>query len=314
VSAQETVKLIIDTDPGVDDAMAYFYAHASTRIQTIALTTVFGNVTIEDANNNALWLTEFSQAANRVYAGAGVPRAMPLNPPAVHVHGERGLGNYNTGGVSGACEVESATDFLVDAVNQHPGELTLCAVGPLTNVAQAIDRDPGFVEKLRQLVIMGGSLRAGGNVTAHAEANFWHDPHAADAVLNAPGGGNITVVGLDVTHEINVGPDCFQTLAETAGQTGAFLHEIGNFYLDFYERSAGKRMCSLHDPAAIIACVHPEWFGTEPHRLTVTTSGDQIGKMLIADSTGAGRLCSVCTKVDADSVIRDFERIVALNT
>jgi len=314
VSDQGTVKLIIDTDPGVDDAMAYFYAHASTDIQTIALTTVFGNVTIEDANHNALWLTEFSQASTRVYAGAAVPRAMPVNPPAVHVHGEHGLGNYKTGGVSGACEIESAAEFLVQAANRHPGELSLCAVGPLTNVARAIDRDPGFIEKLRQLVIMGGSLRGGGNVTPHAEANFWHDPHAADAVLNAPGGGTITIVGLDVTHEINVGPDCFQSLAETAGKTGAFLYDIGNYYLDFYEQNVGKRLCSLHDPAAIIACVHPEWFSTESHRLAVVTSGDQIGRMVTVESGGAGRVCSVCTKVDADSVVRDFEQISARNT
>lgn len=306
------MKLILDTDPGVDDAMAYFYAHASTEIDVIALTTVFGNVTVDDASRNSQWLKEFTNATTRVYAGAQEPIAIPAHPPAANVHGEHGFGTFEIGQLEGICESESACNYLVRVANETPGELSLCAVGPLTNVAHAIDKDPDFVSKLKQLVIMGGSLRVGGNVTQFAEANFWHDPHAANAVLNAPGEGKIIVVGLDVTQEITIGPDSFGRLAQSSRRVGGFLQEIGNFYLDFYEANNGKRRCCLHDPAAVIACKHPELFSMEKHRLSVTTAGERSGMMVI-DDNNSGRECLVCTQVDAARVVTEYERAVALN-
>lgn len=306
------MKLIIDTDPGIDDAMAYCYAHASPEIDTIALTTIFGNVTIDDATTNSRWLTQFTGASTRVYAGADSPIAMPAHPPSATVHGKHGFGLYEIDRYEGKHETEAACDYLVRMANSHPGELSLCAVGPLTNVALAIEKDPDFVARLHQLIIMGGSLRAGGNVTEFAEANFWHDPHAADAVLKAPGGGKIIVVGLDVTHEVNIGPDSFERIAESSPQVGGFLREIGDFYLDFSEQSRGQRTCSLHDPSAVIACKNPELFTMEKHRLSVITSGERSGGLVI-DESNQQRECFVCTQVDAPMVVREYEQVVARN-
>jgi len=306
------MKLIIDTDPGIDDAMAYCYAHASPDVEVLALTTVFGNVTIDNADRNSLWLTQVTKASTRVFRGADSPVKIPNHPPATHVHGENGLGNFETGPLQDCCEAESAPDYLVRMAREFPGEITVCAIGPLTNVAHAIEKDPDFITKLRQLVIMGGSLREGGNVTAHAEANFWHDPHAANAVLNAPGSGNIIVVGLDVTHKVRIGPESFQRFADNAPQIGGFLQNIGDFYLNFYEATHGSRRCSLHDPCAVIACIHPELFTMEGHRLAVITSGEKSGMMIIQDAD-VGRVCQVCTNVQDERVITEFEQVVVQN-
>lgn len=308
-----TVDLIIDTDPGIDDAMAYFYAHASTDINIVALTTVFGNATIDDATKNALWLTQLSNSSISVYAGASVPLQIQPKAPTSDVHGDHGLGNNVVGQLDRSSESENAVDYLTRIVDQHNGDLNLCALGPLTNVAMALDKDPEFVSKLKQLVIMGGSLRAGGNVTDHAEANFWHDPHAANVVLNAQQQDKIIIVGLDVTNKIKAGPDSFETLAKQSRYAGKFLQEVGDYYLDFYERNTGTRMCSLHDPAALIACVKSELFSMEKHQLSVVTSGDQIGKMVTSTANGGGYECLVCTDVEAISVKTEFERVVAQN-
>jgi len=308
------MKLIIDTDPGIDDAMAWFYAHASPRIEIIALTTIFGNVSIEDATRNAQWLVEFSNAGLSVYAGAAAPMVIPAKPPAAEVHGKHGFGTYKIDSVVGASEDESACDYLVRVARQQPGELVLCAVGPLTNVARAIEKDADFVTNLKQLVIMGGSLRAGGNVTSYAEANFWQDPHAADIVLKAPGDGEILIVGLDVTHQVTLGPASFQKIAEVSRRTGAFVEQIADFYFDFYESRKGVRTVSLHDPAAVIACTHPEFFDLERHRLAVINSSEKAGMMISNDSKNdTGRECYVCMNVDAARVVAEFEQVIALN-
>ena len=306
------MKLIIDTDPGIDDAMAYFYAHACKRLDLVALTTVFGNVTVEDATRNALWLVQTSGSSANVYKGVGAPLAIPPNSPSSEVHGDRGFGTYEINEPDGHAENEDAADFLVRAARDDPGEITLCAIGPLTNVARAIQKDPDFVSNLHQLVIMGGSLDAPGNVTAHAEANFWNDPHAAEIVVNAPGNGRIVIVGLDVTDRIEVAREDFADLERASPKTGGFLQKISKFYIDFYERRSGRPYCSLHDPAAVIACHLPEAFAMEETALSVVTEGEEIGAMK-RRLDGAGHMCHVCVGVDIPAVLLEYKRITCDN-
>jgi len=307
------MKLIIDTDPGIDDAMAYFYAHAQSNFDLIALTTVFGNVTVEDATKNALWMTEFSEANTiQVYKGAAFPLEIDPNPVSDFVHGKHGFGDYVIGHVNRSESEEHASDFLVRAAKEAPGEITLCAIGPLTNVALAIQKDPNFISNLKQLVIMGGSLYADGNITPYAEANFWNDPHAADIVVNAPGEGNIVIVGLDVTDRICFKPSDIDDIVVGAPKTGGFLKEILAFYMTFYHSRSGRFECSLHDPAAVIACEMPSLFQMERQAVSVVTEGDKIGALQKRDNI-SGRECHICVEGQFSDIIEQYKKVVMLN-
>lgn len=303
--------LILDTDPGVDDAMAFYYAHANPDIRLRAMTTVFGNVTVEDATRNAAWMRAHVGAQSEVHRGSAMPLVIPPNPPSANVHGPAGLGDVEIGEFDAVPDSEDAAGFLVRAAAAAPGTLTLCAIGPLTNVAEAVRRDPAFVENLHQLVIMGGALDAPGNVTPHAEANFWNDPDAADIVLNAPGGGEILVIGLDVTTLIAYHAADFDALAEAAPKVGSFLRSIGQFYMRFYETVTGNFQCYLHDPAALIACERDDLFKMEPTPLSVMTEGQEIGRLRRDPSRS--RVCFVAMAVDAPAVLARYNEIVARN-
>ncbi|QUJ75629.1 nucleoside hydrolase [Sulfitobacter albidus] len=305
------MQLVLDTDPGVDDAMTFYYAHANPGITFAAMTTIFGNVTVDDATRNAAWLVQQVGGATQVHAGAAAPLAITPNEPSAYVHGARGLGDVDIGDFHATPDSEDAAAWLVRAAAAAPGTLTLCAVGPLTNIARAVEIDPGFVGNLAQLVIMGGALDAPGNVTPHAEANFWNDPHAAQIVLNAPGGGRVVVIGLDVTTRIAFHAADFDALALEAPEAGGFLREIGQFYMRFYETVTGSYQCYLHDPAALIAAEMPELFTFEETPLTVTCEGDRIGGM--SRRGGDGRRCAVAMDVDVDAVLARYKEIVALN-
>ena len=294
------MKLIIDTDPGIDDAMAIAYAAASDRFDLIALTTVFGNVEVDQATNNALWLSEQFAETFPVYEGAAVPVEMEPLPVSTHVHGEYGFGRRRETPEHAQKQQRSAAVFLAEEAARAPGTLTVCAIGPLTNIALAIERDPAFLSNLKQLVVMGGSLRAGGNVTAHAEANFWHDPHAAHQVLTAEGASKVTVVGLDVTRDIPFLPAHYNALEAASPQMGGFLNDIGQFYMAFYETVTGTYQAYVHDAAAVIASERPDLFETERHALAVICEGEALGAMVASDHSAEA--CTVCTKVSADAV------------
>ena len=178
-------KVILDTDPGIDDAMAIAYAVAHPDIELLALTTIFGNVRTDEATRNALALLEHWESNADVAEGEGAPVAMPANEPSYLVHGRNGLGGVDMPASSRSKHALGAVDYIIEATKRHPGEIVLCAVGPLTNLARLLERDPEVADRLKAVVVMGGAVHRKGNVTPVAEANFWNDPHAADAVLRA---------------------------------------------------------------------------------------------------------------------------------
>ncbi len=306
------MKLILDTDPGVDDAMAFYYAHACEEIELLALTTVFGNVSVEDATNNALWMVEDAGSSAKVFAGCAEPLEIPRNPAPVEIHGKTGTGGIELPLPTGKAEDQSAPEYLVEAARAAPGEITVCAVGPLTNIARAIQLDPEFVSNLHQLVIMGGALHVNGNVNAFAEANFWNDPHAANIVLNAQHNGRLVIVGLDVTDTIAFTPQDFEDLADASTKTGGFLKEIGDYYMRFYQSRSGQYLCSLHDPAAVIACHRPKLFEMESHTLAVTEIGPELGDLhaVERDETRIGR---VCVNSEVQAIVSEYKRVTSLN-
>lgn len=306
------MKLILDTDPGVDDAMAFYYAHACQEIELLALTTVFGNVSLEDATRNALWMVEDADSCAKVFKGCTDPLKIPRNPAPVEIHGKTGTGDIELPLPREKAEDQFAPEYLVEAARSAPGEITVCAVGPLTNIARAIQLDPEFVSNLHQLVIMGGALHADGNVNTFAEANFWNDPHAANLVVNVPHEGRVVIVGLDVTDTIAFTPQDFEDLANASIKTGGFLKEIGDYYMRFYQSRSGQYLCSLHDPAAVIACHRPELFEMESHTLGVTEAGPELGE-LHAVEPDETRTVHVCVNSKAGAIVSEYKRVTSLN-
>lgn len=297
------IKMIIDTDPGIDDAMAIFYAMGAPDIDLLGLTSIFGNVTVEQATRNALRLFEWGGVDAEVAPGLSTPRALPAFPPSAEVHGDEGFGRVAAATAKGKPLTETAPEYLVRMAREHKGELVLAPVGPLTNIAAAIDLDPDFTTNLKAMVIMGGSLRAGGNITPAAEANTYHDPHAAQVVFGA--GGNIAMVGLDVTDRIQCARSEFHDLAKFSPKIGGLLSEMADFYIDFYEQIGKFYGCALHDPAAILACTNPELFTLEHVAVEVVCDGERVGETVESQDPARPKI-DVCIDVDITAVKDKF--------
>ena len=295
-------KIIIDTDPGIDDAMAIFYALLDPAIVVLGLTTVFGNVSTAQATRNAIHLLDYFDSTITVAHGADAPLIRAPSTPSYHVHGAEGLGNLPAPSINKKAIKQSAAEFICDQINTAPNEITLCPIGPLSNIALALELDPSITQKVKSVVLMGGSFAAGGNITNWAEANIWNDPHAADLVFAAD--WPVSMIGLDVTQHVICTREDFQHLAEESPMLGGFLNHIAQFYIDFYEARAGIKGCHLHDPAAIIAAVHGEFFSLENHAIGVNVKGEKIGETICAtDDRTASR---VAMRVDSGALKRQF--------
>ena len=294
-----TQKLIIDTDPGIDDAMAIHLAFADARLDVIGMTTIFGNVRTDQATRNAMALADMAHYSVPVAAGAAIPRRRDAATPADFVHGPEGFGDLPAMQPAGGPDPRSAAQFLCETCAAHPGEVVICAVGPLTNLAAALDHDPSITRTVKAVVVMGGSAARHGNVTDCAEANIWNDPDAADAVFAAD--WDVTMIGLDVTEKTQCTPDDFAALADAAPHIGGFLQQASSFYFDFHEAKTGKRSCFMHDPSAIIAVTDPALFGFEDRTVSVTCNGDEIGRTVTGVATDR-RTTRIAMTVDSASV------------
>ena len=304
-------KIIIDTDPGVDDAMAILLAFNSPELEVVALTTVFGNVTTQLGTQNALRLVEFAgHPAVPVANGADRPLAVPLAGIADFVHGQDGLGNVYLPAPLGQPDPRPAPQLIIDLVMQYPGEITLVAVGPLTNLAIALMLEPRIVHSVAQVVVMGGAATVNGNVTPAAEANIWHDPHAADMVFTA--GWPISMVGLDVTEKTFMSQEYLAALR--GNRTGDFIWQISRFYQAFHTQThKGMLGIHTHDPSAIAYLIDPTLFTVTRGPVRVLTEGIGLG-MTLLDRRGEwyeanqwSRYAPVNVCVDVES-----ERLLAL--
>ena len=222
-----------------------------------------------------------------------------MQPPAYFVHGPEGFGNVPAETPAGSPDPRSAAQFIVDTINAAPGQITLCPVGPLTNIAIALRLDPTITEKVHRVVIMGGAVQANGNVTQWAEANIWNDPHAAAEVFAAD--WPMMLVGLDVTEKSRCSPDDFAALATQAPVIGGFLNAAVPFYFDWHRQKNILDGCFLHDPSAVLAVTDPGLFTTEQTPIRVVTEGEQIGRT-VADPDCGHRLVAVCLGVDSQRV------------
>lgn len=297
-------RIVVDTDPGIDDAMALCLLRATPGIAIDRLTTIFGNADVATTTNNAALLCRRFGIDVPIHRGAAAPlvRARGANP--VHVHGRDGLGDVGIDRADLApIDRADAAAALVACINAAPGKLRLLALGPLTNLAMALELDPTIAGKTRDVVIMGGAFGwhgRRGNVTPHAEANVWNDPHAAQRVLDA--GWQITMVGLDVTSRCVLPAVEAARLATTGSDHARFLYAISRGYEALYRQSDGLEGCCLHDVAAAAFLVAPELFTLRSGRITVATGGEHMG-MTSQDNADFSRH-RTCLEVAAGQVLK----------
>ncbi|NHH84992.1 nucleoside hydrolase [Cobetia sp. MB87] len=301
--------IIFDTDPGVDDAQAIAICLAHPDIEFLGMTTTFGNVTIETATSNALLLGELAGQEIPVAQGAAQPLVKDKFPAPAHIHGANGLGNMEIPEPKGKALSISAPQFIVEQVNARPGEITLVAVGPLGNLATALQLDPSIISKVKQVVVMGGSIREGGNVSPVAEANIFNDPHAAAKVLTA--GWPLTMVGLDATHRCVLSPAHVERIRVAQGALGEVLSGSYQFYKAFYQEARGIDGCCPHDSCALAWLMKPELFTTERGHLNVEVEGLAEGQTLFApegreflgNQWSQTPLVDVCVNAQGDKVV-----------
>lgn len=276
------MKLIIDTDPGIDDAMAIALAHAMPEVELIGLTACFGNTFAAQSSRNARYLCDMLGFTVPVAEGAALPYGETDYVPSANVHGPEGLGSFDDIPQIGKNTDETAAEFLVQMAAKHKGELVVCAVAPLTNIADALALDPAFATNIKELVIMGGAYKHNGNITPYAEANIFHDAKAADVVFASD--MPIKMIGLDATMLTLLTPHDFRELATAAPKIGGFIEHISKFYLEFYRSVGVTSGCPMHDATAVLACTHPEKFSFEKVGLRVILEGKEIGQT-VADTS-----------------------------
>ncbi|MEO3386827.1 nucleoside hydrolase [Mesorhizobium sp. CAU 1741] len=295
-------KIIIDTDPGQDDAIAILLALASPELDVLGLTAVAGNVPLALTEKNARKICELAgQPQTRVFAGAVRPLARPL-VTAEHVHGRTGLDGPDLPEPTMSLEKQYAVDFIVETLMREPaGSVTLCALGPLTNLALAMIREPAIVPRIGEIVLMGGGYFEQGNVTPSAEFNIYVDPQAADVVFSA--GAPIVMMPLDVTHKAlttRKRVDVFRVMGTRVGTATA---ELLDFFERFDEQKYGTDGGPLHDPCVIAYLLEPTLFSGRHCNVAVETRSELTMGATVVDwwhVSGRPRNAMVMRDIDAD--------------
>jgi|TARA_B110001454_G_scaffold8504_1_gene8061 inosine-uridine nucleoside N-ribohydrolase len=293
--------MIIDCDPGVDDAMAIIAA--ARWADLVGITTVAGNVPLEHTTANACRLRSMLGLDVEVHAGADGP-LVGEQAFARHVHGETGLGDVVLPEPDRGPDSEDAVAYLVETTRSEEG-LHLVPIGPLTNVALALRADPGLAHRVASITLMGGSALGVGNVSAAAEFNVFADPEAADQVFRS--GAKVRMLGLNLTHQVRMGAihaaEC-RTIGSPVGDAMAGLLE---FYTVFHLAEEDAADGPVHDPCAVLALTHPELFTLEARSVQVELAGTHTRGMTLVDERGPGASaeanCQVAYGVDADAVI-----------
>jgi purine nucleosidase len=287
--------IILDCDPGIDDALAIAFATASPEIDLVGITTVAGNVGLAKTTANALAVASFVGAT-------GVPvtpgSAVPLLRPALdagHVHGDSGLGGAVLPPPARAAEDGHAIDYIIDTIGAAPGEITLVATGPMTNIGLALRREPRLATWVRDFVIMGGSASRG-NETPAAEYNIWADPEAAAIVFSA--GWTVRMIGLDVTLLARATAAVQERMRVLGALGSQLLLPALAQYRDSAD-TAGEP--PVHDVCAIVSIADPAAFAYTPARVQVETHGTFTSGMTVTDfKPSAGHNTRVATGIDAD--------------
>ena len=296
--------VIVDTDPGTDDALALMMALSSPDLLVEGISTVGGNATLSETTDNALRLVEHlegKQSRLPIAVGAARPTRGSFTH-AYHVHGSEGLGVRLPEPTLKPHRL-NAVEFIHDRVATSPGQLTIIAIGPLTNVAAALDNGPDIVNAVAEIVVMGGAVGVPGNITPHAEFNIHEDPWAANAVFTS--GVPVTLVGLDVTHQTFMhrrdGPAWFEGASRSA--------QLGNRILaDRFRELDDAHEFHLHDPLAVGAAIEPDILTCRRAHVSVLTDGRERGRTVASYGDGT---VNVAVGVDAGRAVEIVRSLIS---
>ena len=297
-------KIILDCDPGHDDAVAIMLAAASEEIEILGITCVVGNTTLENTKLNTLKICSFIGRSDiNVYAGADNPLKFKLIT-AEHVHGKSGLDregsiieilpNYKI-------QKQQAEDFIIEACHSQKEKIYICPTGPLTNIANALIKDPSIKNNILEIVFMGGVAMNLGNITPVAEFNIYVDPHAANIVLNS--GIPLVMMGLDVTHKVNVDDRIINNILSNNNKSSKFFAELMNFYSKFHRKLYNSNSCPLHDPCVIAYLIDPTIFsGRFVNVIVEENSLITRGKTVVDwfNTTEREKNCTVMVEADSE--------------
>jgi inosine-uridine nucleoside N-ribohydrolase len=281
-------RIILDTDPGVDDAIAILLALRSPELKVEAVTPVAGNVPLDFTLPNALKLLELAGRTDiPVAAGASAPLVRSLIT-ARYVHGNNGLGGVELPEPKMQPVKETATEIIRRIVRANPGEISIVAVGPLTNVATALRADPGLIPLIRSIVIMGGSL-SGGNITPAAEFNFYVDPEAARIVFDS--GAPITMVGLDVTRKVQIGDEQLKVMEGANNKVSQTAARILRGAMERMKKDYGldAPTMAMHDPLTVAQLIDPGILKLQDYYVLIETSGEATAGQSLGYSRGPVR-------------------------
>ncbi|RUU81611.1 nucleoside hydrolase [Mesorhizobium sp. M7A.F.Ca.MR.362.00.0.0] len=278
-------KIIIDTDPGQDDAVAILLALGSSELEIVGISAVAGNVPLKLTEKNARKICELAGRPDiKVYAGAIRPLMREL-VTAEEVHGKTGLNGPQLPEPTMKLQDQYAVDFIVETLmGEESGTITLCALGPLTNIALALIREPRIAPRIKEIVLMGGGFFEGGNVTPTAEFNIYVDPQAADVVLKS--GIPIVMMPLDVTHKALTTAKRTQTFRALGTKVGTATAEMLEFFERFDEEKYGTDGGPLHDPCVIAYLLKPDLFKGRNCNVSVETASELTMGMTVIDWWG----------------------------
>ncbi|MNI34618.1 Pyrimidine-specific ribonucleoside hydrolase RihA [compost metagenome] len=309
-----TTRMIIDCDTGIDDAMAILYALRAPGVVVEGITTVFGNIGVEQAADNTLRLLALAKTEREIPVALGASKALvrELTGFSTHVHGENGIGDVQLPPSSQRPVSETAAEFIVRLANENPGEIVLVTLGRLTNLSLALDLDPDLKNKLKKVAVMGGTIFKPGNVTPVAEANIWGDPEAADHVFTS--GLPVLMVGLDVTLKTLITTEHMELLKQHGREENKdiidFMDQSLQHYYKFYrEANYVLNGAPLHDPLALMAAVHPDMLTYRQMKVRVEHQGEHTSGMVVADLRAqpkVGEFIEVAVDVDAERAVGVF--------
>jgi purine nucleosidase len=294
-------RIILDCDPGHDDALAILLAQGAAEVELAAITTVAGNHGVELTTLNALRVCELAGVSGiPIAAGCASPLLREL-VTAPEIHGEAGLEGHSWPEPSLKPVPEHAVDVIIDLVLSSPGEITLVPIGPLTNLAVALRREPRLARSVREVVVMGGSFTRG-NMTPAAEFNVFVDPEAAAIVFSA--GWPLTMVGLDITEQALAREQHVERIAALGSPVSAAVLGLLRFYAESHLRETGSLAPPVHDPCAVARVARPDLLQVRPARVEVEVTGRLTSGMTVTDFRPAPDRpanTSVATAIDVDA-------------
>jgi purine nucleosidase len=264
-------RILMDADPGIDDSLAILLALASPEISLEGISIVHGNCSVEQGTSNALAVLELAQASHiPVACGCELPLVQP-SLLAPETHGNNGLGYAVLPKSQTSPIAAHAVDFLIGRILSAPGEYTIVAIGPLTNLAMAMRKEPGIIPAIKEIVCMGGAIRHQGNTTPLAEFNVFVDPHAAHIVYHS--GVRLTLVPLDVTYQCILTPADVERLLRLETEIPRFIADAARFYIEFHDEYQKISGCVINDPLALALTFAPELCDYEEQYVDVDIQG-----------------------------------------